>query len=151
PVLARLLRKDPHARFADAREVMLTLGRDVHHSLLLETVATRESFLQTAPLVGRESELAVLTDALAGADRGCGGTWLVGGESGVGKSRLLEELRSRALVDGVAVVRGQAVRQGGSPYHVWREMLRLLVLWGDVNDADAEVLKALVPDIASLI
>ena len=151
PVLERLLRKDPGERFADAREVMLTLGAAVNRSLSLETVATRESFLQTAPLVGRRCELAMLTDALATADRGCGGTWLVGGESGVGKSRLLEELRSRALVDGVAVLRGQAVRQGGSPYHVWREMLRLLVLWGDVNDTDAEVLKALVPDIATLI
>lgn len=42
-----------------------------------------------------------------------GRAWLIGGESGVGKSRLLEELRIQALVAGAFVLRGQAVEGGG--------------------------------------
>jgi class 3 adenylate cyclase len=47
-------------------------------------------------LVGRESELSVLEDALLSALRGDGGVVIVGGEAGMGKTRLVNELVSRA-------------------------------------------------------
>jgi tetratricopeptide (TPR) repeat protein len=151
PVLERLLSCDPERRFRDAAEVIAALSAALDHSLAVETVTTRESFIQAAPLVDRTEELATLRRALAEAKRGKGGTWLVGGASGIGKSRLLDELRTQALVDGVRVVRGQAVSRGGGPYHDWRDIVSNLVLSGDVGDADAEVLKAIVPGIAELI
>jgi len=46
--------------------------------------------LQT-PLVGREDVLEVLGHGLARARSGQGGAWLISGESGIGKSRLLQE------------------------------------------------------------
>jgi tetratricopeptide (TPR) repeat protein len=151
PILQRLLAKDPARRFADAAEVIVALGAALQQPIPVETVATRESFLQTAPLIGRDVELATLLDALSEARRGTGSAWLIGGESGVGKSRLLDELRVKALVHGVAVVRGQAVNQGGGPYHAWRDVISQCVLRIDVSDADAEVLKAVVPDIGALL
>ena len=62
-------------------------------------------------------------DVVRDAEQGSGGAWLIAGESGVGKSRLLDEIRTRALVRGVSVLRGQARAQGGAPYHVWREVV----------------------------
>ena len=47
-------------------------------------------------LVGRESELSALEDALLAALRGDGGVVIVGGEAGMGKTRLVGELTSRA-------------------------------------------------------
>src|SRR5262249_22652319 len=82
---------------------------------------------------------------------GAGSTWLVAGESGVGKSRLLEEVRTRALVDGVLVARGQAVSHGGGPYRVWRDIVRSLLLRVEVSDQDVDVLRAIVPDLGTLI
>src|SRR5207249_2392188 len=61
PVLERLLAKDPQARYRDATEVIVTLAAALDQVLPVETVATRESFLQSAPLVGRREELARLT------------------------------------------------------------------------------------------
>jgi tetratricopeptide (TPR) repeat protein len=151
PLLERLLAKDPNDRFAGADEVVRTLGTALDRSLSIETVTTRESFIQAAPLVGRERELETLRAALDDTARGSGSAWLLGGESGVGKSRLLDELRTQALVDGIPTVRGQAVSEGAGAFHPWRPIVSSLVLETDVADAEAEVLKTIVPDIARLL
>ncbi len=49
-----------------------------------------------APLVGRESEMETLRRALADLQSGRGGIVCLIGEAGLGKSRLIEELRSAA-------------------------------------------------------
>lgn len=62
------------------------------------------------PLVGREVELSRLADAAAQAcreRRACG--LVIQGESGVGKTRLAEELLGRLRLDGVAVAAVRAV------------------------------------------
>lgn len=46
-------------------------------------------------LVGRDAELRQLVDAVAAAERGAGAAFDIAGEPGVGKSRLLYELRRR--------------------------------------------------------
>jgi tetratricopeptide (TPR) repeat protein len=151
PILHRLLAKRPEDRYADATDVIAALSVALNLPLADETVMTRESFLQSAPLVGRDAELAELTRAVRGALDGKGAARLVAGESGVGKSRLLDELRIQALVEGVLVVRGQAMRDGGGPYHLWRDVVRDLVVRVDVADADARALQPAAPDIEALL
>ena len=150
PVVGALLDKRPEARPAGVEAVLGALSACIGHALVVETSATRESFLQAAELVGRDAELQQLAEMLGAAIGGEGGSALVGGESGVGKSRLLDELRARALVDGVVVLRGQAVREGG-PYHVFRDVLRVMVLRTEVDDLEAGVLEAVVHDLAALL
>lgn len=150
-VIERLLAKSPAERYESADEVIRALSVAIGQPPPEETAAIRESFLQAARFVGRGSELSLLTEALAQAIQGQGSAWLVGGESGVGKSRLVEELRILALVQGALVVRGQAIREGGGLYNLWRDVLRRLVLVVDVSDEDAGVLKAAVPDIDDLL
>ncbi len=150
-VIGWLLHKDPERRPGGVGEVFEALGDWTGKPLVVETAATRESFLQAANLVGRDDELAILCGMLDSAMEGKGAAALVGGESGVGKSRLLDELRARALVDGVVVLRGQAVSDGGGPYHVFREALRGLSLRTDLDDLEASVLEAVVPEIGALL
>jgi class 3 adenylate cyclase/tetratricopeptide (TPR) repeat protein len=47
------------------------------------------------PLVNREAELALVVDAWTSADGGSGRTVLISGDPGIGKSRLVHELRER--------------------------------------------------------
>ena len=154
PVVERLLAKDPDERYRRARQVLDDLCNECGAASLLpqmETTELRESFLQAAEFVGREAELAQLTGALADAIGGQGSLWLIGGESGVGKTRLCEELRARALVEGAQVLRGHAISEGGAPYSVWQGALRHLSLQTALSDLEASVLKPLVPDIGHLI
>jgi len=150
-VLEKLLAKTREARYRTANEVIQALCEAADHPMPPETTEIRESFLQAAKFVGREAEMAQLEEVLTEAITGRGSTWLVAGESGVGKSRLCNELRTLALVEGAQVLYGQSISEGGSPYSLWREALRWLVLGADLPNEQASVLKALVPDIGELL
>ncbi|MCP4997000.1 MAG: serine/threonine-protein kinase PknK, partial [Gammaproteobacteria bacterium] len=152
-VIAKLLAKNPSDRYQQAGEVLNDLNAALGEEVSAESEAIQESYLQAARFVGREQEMTQLTDALTQAKTGSGSAWLVGGESGVGKSRLLHELQTQALVTGFLVLRGQAVASGGgATYQLWREMLRhLLVMTPTIADQTAAVLAPLVADMADLL
>src|SRR3981189_1687843 len=58
------------------------------------------------PTIGRESALSALEDALLAALRGDGGVVILGGEAGMGKTRLVGELTARAQRLHCAVMSG---------------------------------------------
>ncbi|RMG78053.1 MAG: serine/threonine-protein kinase PknK [Chloroflexi bacterium] len=149
-VIERLIQKDPEARYPTARDAIHALETAYGTPLLTNTIATRESFLQSARLIGRDSELYQLHTSLKNAQAGIGSAWLIGGESGVGKSRLLDELRNLAMVNGALVMRDYSSHEAQTPYHSWRAILQWLGLLTDLNPADAGLIKLLVPDIFTL-
>lgn len=149
-VLTRLLLKDPADRYQTAQATQTAFANALELPLE-EGSAIRESFLQANTLVGRDAELAQLKTALAQLSEGIGSAWLIGGESGVGKSRLMDELRIQALIEGAHVLVGQASETGGLPYQIWRDVLRRLVLSTPLTAGQASVLKTIVPDIADLL
>jgi DNA-binding CsgD family transcriptional regulator len=69
----------------------------------------------TSPLVGRAPELAALRDALDSARDGTASVVVLGGDAGVGKTRLLGELISSASADGVLYLIGHCVDLGDTP------------------------------------
>jgi tetratricopeptide (TPR) repeat protein len=149
--LRRALSRDRRDRYPDAGAFAHALALAAGLDPPAETAEIRESFLQAASFVAREGELSTLRRALDEARAGRGSLWLLGGESGVGKSRLLDELRALALLGGTRVVRGQGVSAGGALYQVWRGALRPLCLEATIGDLDAGVLRGAVPDIAALL
>ena len=78
------------------------------------------------PLVGREAELGSVRRALAAARAGSPQVVAVGGEPGIGKTRVVDEAAAEAGAAGAAVVRGRAGEES-SAYGPWREALRPLV------------------------
>lgn len=152
-VIGKMLSKNPQDRYqGDANAVLVALNNALDQPPLRETIAVRESFLQAAKFVGRVQEVEILEDALKAAFRSQGSGWLIAGESGVGKSRLMDELRTRALVDGALVLRGQAVSgEGGLPHQLWREPLRHLVLSSPLDDLAVNILQTIIPDISQLL
>jgi tetratricopeptide (TPR) repeat protein len=150
-IIGRLLAKDPDDRYGSADETLREVAQIAHMPLPSAKVEVRESYLRASAFVGRDAELDQLELALDHALQGQGSAWLIGGESGVGKSRLLDELRIRALVKGALVLRGGGLEGDSVPYALWRDPLRRLILSTPMADLEVSILKPIVPGIEALL
>jgi predicted ATPase len=104
----------------------------------------------TTPFVGREGELVALAADLDTAVAGRGGVVLLGGEPGIGKTRLAEELATQATSRGALVLWGRCW-EGAPAFWPWVQVVR-----GYVEEAgDQAVLRremgAGAADIAQIV
>jgi DNA-binding CsgD family transcriptional regulator/tetratricopeptide (TPR) repeat protein len=108
--------------------------------------------VQSPTLVGRVEELELLEAARRRAADGDPAVVLVGGEAGVGKTRLVAELTSRCATDGTRVLVGGCIPVGGDglPYAPIVEALRALL-----TDVGVGAVRELVgpswPELARLL
>ncbi len=87
--------------------------------------ATVDDGPDRAPFVGRTQETAVLQTLLAEADAGRGTVAFVGGDAGIGKTRLAEELAAHARATGRTVLWGRSREDDGAPpFWPWVQVLR---------------------------
>lgn len=149
--LEKALQKDPMQRFATANDFLVAVNNGSPIPLPLETPEQRESYFRSSRFVGRTQELGLLLEALSAARTGAGSAWLIAGESGVGKSRLVAEVRTRALVDGCIVLQGQALRERSRPFQMWEDPLRWLCFLMNISDEEAALLHLLIPDLEDII
>jgi DNA-binding CsgD family transcriptional regulator len=108
--------------------------------------------LVSPTLVGRAAELESLAHAIDLAIAGTPLHQLVGGEAGVGKSRLVREVSAIAVARGMRVLAGGCadIGDGGVPYGPIVEALRALVR--ELDDAElATVVGSARGDLARLV
>lgn len=111
---------------------------------------------RTIPLVGRVEELGRLTRLWRDATASGGGTIIVSGDAGVGKTRLISELGLVAQGDDGLVVFGRCDEEALTPYQPFRQILSaVLQARPDVRAAlPAHVCAAvahLVPELRSVL
>jgi DNA-binding winged helix-turn-helix (wHTH) protein/predicted ATPase len=104
-------------------------------SLMPEAATT----IGTTPLIGREKALAFLREKLDAALQGKGSVVLVTGPAGIGKTRLVRELRDRATRRGCRWLGSKYEKAGNHPYGAWVEMLK-----GHLQQRDAKALHILM-------
>jgi class 3 adenylate cyclase len=106
--------------------------------------------MQRSPLVGRDEELGILEGAVDAVRHGRGGSVLIAGEPGAGKSRLVKELEWSVSADGhVGTHWGHCWDREGAPaYLPWMEIIRSLVATGGIGSDHAELVH-IVPELAT--
>jgi DNA-binding SARP family transcriptional activator len=103
--------------------------------------SSRGGALPLCPVIGRDPELSILTDAVKRARDGGAHLVTLVGEAGIGKSRLLEEITARAEQAGLTAIRGRAYEtERILPFGVWTGALRSFGI-----DADHPAVQALAP------
>ena len=98
--------------------------------------------LSSPVLIGRAAEMAALDEALGRAERGSPVVVLVGGEAGIGKSRLTAEAAARARTRGDLVLEGGCASLGsgeGLPFAPIAEALR-----GWLRSASRDLVEAII-------
>ncbi|MBI4615392.1 MAG: tetratricopeptide repeat protein [Planctomycetes bacterium] len=152
-IASRLLRVNPAERYPSANQVIEEVNRFVAEPYALETKATRQSYVLSTRLVGREKERKTLTGLLAefqqdGLEQPF---WVLVGESGIGKSRLVREFRIQCQLEGVPFFYGDSYERGGEAYGPFRAVLREVVSMLGPGHATvkayARSLSRLVPEI----
>jgi DNA-binding SARP family transcriptional activator len=156
------------AAYRDARRLLvdelgIEPGRDLREleaSILAQDpdLEPSEPAAADESLVGRHRELAALLPVVDAALAGSGAMVLIGGESGIGKSRLADALATHADARGAAVAVGRCWEAGGAPaFWPWVQ-----ALGGYVRHADQRALRsqlgpegaelaAIVPELAELV
>jgi tetratricopeptide (TPR) repeat protein len=136
-LILKLLEKEPTARPTSARDVKAALRgiRDLG-ALRAAARAMKASDAREPELVAREEVMAVLARALDRARRGTPGTVLIEGEAGIGKSRVLDELRQMAEARGCLVLFGQGYPDAPFPYRPLADAL--LPLAGRLSELDVD-------------
>jgi class 3 adenylate cyclase/tetratricopeptide (TPR) repeat protein len=75
------------------------------------------AFAERTPFVGRQAERAELRRLVAQVMKGAGALIMIGGEPGVGKTRLAEELAAQCAGEGFAIYTGHCYEMvGAAPY-----------------------------------
>jgi class 3 adenylate cyclase/tetratricopeptide (TPR) repeat protein len=125
-----------------------------HRPLRLAAVASRLRGLAglESELVGRDAELARLRDLAATVRAGRGRVALILGDAGIGKSRLLAELRRSTDGDGEALpwIEGRCLSYGRSlPYHLLVSLVRSAFDTAEMASSDqlAQVMHERLPQL----
>ncbi len=102
-------------------------------------------------LLGRTREMDTLSPALLAAASGSGQCFILAGDAGVGKTRLLAEVQQRALADRFLVLQGNCFEQDVSfPYAVIADLLRTFFA-ARAADAIREALGPLAAEMIKLL
>jgi class 3 adenylate cyclase/tetratricopeptide (TPR) repeat protein len=118
-----------------------------------DVLGAKQERAHELPLVGRDAELSILAEALDAARHGETRLVEIVGEPGIGKSRLLEELRERAAGFQQLAARGEPYATS-TPYGAFHGLLRPLAGIGPEQTASeaGQILKpwieAVMPDLA---
>jgi signal transduction histidine kinase/tetratricopeptide (TPR) repeat protein len=116
-VIQRLVRMDPRDRYASAAGALADLdeiAEALEHSQRLELIVgthDRRCTLTEPAFLGREAELRAFEGELDVVAAGAARLVVLEGESGSGKSRLLDEVAVTGMHRGAWVLRGGGVRQ----------------------------------------
>ncbi|MBI1950654.1 MAG: serine/threonine-protein kinase PknK, partial [Acidobacteria bacterium] len=146
-----LLAPAPASRPANAAAALDLLNRSAATPLSLDTPETYASFVTSGRFVGRDAELESLLDlatthALAAAPAARQPRLvLLSGPAGIGKSRLLRELKHRLQLAGVRNLTGRCYEDGGVPFQPFVEILRQLPRPSPLPPALRPILDQLAP------
>ena len=128
-IVERLCAKHPADRYPTANTVIEDINRQGNLSYEIETSETRESYVFSSRFVGRKREYDRVRDFISRRTRGSPGfspVLMVAGQSGTGKSRLMQEVCRDAQLEQILFCQGRCFEGSFSEFKPLVPILELL-------------------------
>jgi predicted ATPase/predicted Ser/Thr protein kinase len=128
-IIKRLCSKHPADRYPTANTLIEDINRQGGLSYEVETIETRESYVFSSRFVGRKPDYDRVRDFIARRTRGSPGfppVLTVSGQSGSGKSRLMQEVRHDSQLSQILFCQGRCFEGSFSEFQPLVPVLELL-------------------------
>lgn len=124
-IILKLLSKNPENRYQRAPEVIEAINSLAHKDFQIDIQDVEQSYLLSGKLIGRKKESSLFQEHIQKLLKDkTGGFLLIRGESGIGKTRLLNEFKYQIQLNKVNFFSGKFSYEGGTPYQPIKEILR---------------------------
>lgn len=142
-IILRLLRKDPNERFQNVEEIITTLGYE--KSKLKKAKIIEIYNLRAATFINREPETKAW-GKLYKDQRGC---WIISGPRGLGKTRLLNEMKLYIQLQGGICIKSEKEPKPHIPFFTLSDILYPLI--GQAKLYHKDLLKKYAPTITTIL
>ncbi|OQX91997.1 MAG: hypothetical protein B6D58_05215 [candidate division Zixibacteria bacterium 4484_95] len=145
-IIARLLENIPENRYKSAGELIQEIT-ELSQSLSNSQLATSRDYFERASFCGRKAEIDLLKDCFNSLTNGHNFVIYISGESGVGKSRLVEQFKYDVQMEGTSFIQAGCNRTDNQPLAV---ISRLIEQVFTSFDSDYEKYKSLGNEVTKL-
>lgn len=99
-IIMKLLEKSKDGRYRNTAEALEDLQYLAGGSESIETVEQKQGYLYSSKMIGRDREMDIFREKLDDLEQGRGGAVFAGAPAGLGKTRLLNEMKTIAELEG---------------------------------------------------
>ncbi|MFC1853369.1 AAA family ATPase, partial [candidate division CSSED10-310 bacterium] len=126
-LICRLLEKEPCERLGHADDVAYIVQKLGIEDELIKVWPKPRAYLYKPGLAGREEQLKILRALMSRLEDAGGGLFFLGGESGIGKTRLVMEFGKQVFSQNVWVLTGECQEEGSRPLDAFLKPLQMIV------------------------
>jgi signal transduction histidine kinase/tRNA A-37 threonylcarbamoyl transferase component Bud32 len=158
-MILKLLQKDPDLRYQSARGLLADLECVESGDYDFEIGCKDQKIKLTyqTRLVGREQEFRKVESLFDSAVKGNGGICLIAGEAGIGKSRLVEEIRGYVYEKNGLFIRGRCLNyENKFPYQPFKDAIdefvnKIIYLNKETAAREIQRFKTVLGDLSGIV
>ncbi len=152
-IILRLCEKEASNRYRSAGAVIDAINRGGAFAYEHVTTQHQESYILSSRFTGRRAELERLVDVALGRTSGRSDhapAWFVCGQSGIGKSRLMRELKHTLQLGAVSFVEGSCYEVDSNAFGGVAEILRHLVTLAGAVGGEKLIVRS-APELVKIV
>ena len=125
-VIMKLLEKDKDKRYRNTQKLLEDLLLIAGKEEPIETVEQKQGYIYSSKLIGRDNELKEFRKILINLQNRKGGSIFIGAPAGLGKTRLMNEMKTLAELDEIHTVFPERRGSGGRVFGLIEELIHQL-------------------------